>query len=450
VDAIDRILRVGAAHAGVVVQSGLLRTVHQCRAEGLHRLATLGLRVVTGVSELRARATSSDPAQLAEDVAAVLECARHVAHDQPVESFWIGTARRAQWPVHPRKLHGLFAEPIMTRSGFAGAAVYFLGEDDRIYSVSDVRPGDAQLARDAYQGGIEIGPLVAPAKQLARRLYLGSDMTASRDGRLGRGKGVRIVDHGPSTWQCDAVQSRFHRPLSDQRDAAFAQTALPADAQMAGWDFLFFAGSVVGALGAELVVQTTQCPVRLAIANESSELLFRENLRMLSHAPGLSLQIIARLNPLEPNVVLPLAVAMPAGNINDGDPRLELPSSFEGRVCLGFDEIQSSHVIHRQAAPSILRERHAHLEATDPLDPLRRRWIATLLSGFESQRQRMAESLAGEMSNLSRCGFTTAAELLDAISNIPPGNERDDNGTFLATAVYLRCCGFEMARLVSS
>ena len=96
---------------------------------------------------------------------------------------------RRQTPVRPRRLLGLFAEPIITRSGFSGAAVYFLGEDGRIYTVSDVRPGDAQLARDAYLGGIEIGAMIQSAKQLARGLYLGTDLTASSDGRLGRGKG---------------------------------------------------------------------------------------------------------------------------------------------------------------------------------------------------------------------------------------------------------------------
>ena len=236
---VAQLLRVGVANAGVVVQSGLLRAVHQCRAEGLHRLAALGLRVIAGTQRVSARAPASDPAQLAEDVADVLETSRHVLSQKAIASFWIGTARRKQLPVRPRKLHGLFAEPIITRSGFAGAAVYFLGEDDRIYTASDVRPGDAQHARDAYLGGIEIGPMIQPAKQLARGLYLGTDLTASQDGRLGRGKGIKIVEQGQSTWQVEAIQERFRRPLPDQWNAVYAQAALPADARPAGWDFVF-------------------------------------------------------------------------------------------------------------------------------------------------------------------------------------------------------------------
>src|SRR5262249_26085612 len=147
-------------------------------------------------------------------------------------------------------------EPVVTRSGYSGAAVYFLGEDGRIYTASDVRPGEAQQARDAYLGGIEIGPLVQPARQLARGLYLGTDLTASVDGRLGRGKGVKVVEQGQSTWQVETMRERFRRPLPEQWNAVYAQAGLPDDARPAGWDFVFLQGTVLGAVGPELLFQT--------------------------------------------------------------------------------------------------------------------------------------------------------------------------------------------------
>src|SRR5262245_51753760 len=142
---VTQLLRVGVANGGVVVQSGLLRAVHECRAEGLHRLAAAGLRIVAGTQQFRNRSPEADPTRLAEDVADVFETSCHVLSQRAIASFWMGTARRKQMPVRPRKLHGLFAEPILTRSGYAGAVAYFLGEDDRIYTASDVRPGDSQL-----------------------------------------------------------------------------------------------------------------------------------------------------------------------------------------------------------------------------------------------------------------------------------------------------------------
>ena len=153
--------------------------------------------------------------------------------------------------------------------------------------------------------------MIQPAKQLARGLYLGTDLTASEDGRLGRGKGIKIVEQGQSTWQAESIQARFRRPLPEQWNAVYAQAGEPADARPAGWDFVFVAGTIAGAVGAQVIFKPSQDtqPVRLAIENESELLCFRENLRMLSHAPGLRVQVIGRMNLQEPRIVSPLAVA---------------------------------------------------------------------------------------------------------------------------------------------
>lgn len=448
-----QLLRVGVANAGVVVQSGLLRSAHQCRAEGLHRLAALVLRVIAGISEIRARAPASDPAQLAEDVADVLETSRHVLDHKAIASFWIGTARRKQMPVRPRKLHGLLAEPIITRSGFTGAAVYFLGEDDRIYTASDVRPGDAQHARDAYLGGIEIGPLIQPAKQLARSLYLGTDLTASLDGRLGRGKGIKIVEQGQSTWQAELLQARFRRTLPDQWNVVYASATLPVDARPAGWDFVFLTGTIVGAVGPELLFQPTtdRQPIRLGIENECEALYFRENLRMLSHAPGLRLQVISRVNMQEPKVVSPLAIADAEGNSrHDGEPHLEIPTSLAGRMCLGFDKIHRQFLVNVQTSAVVLSAEGVQSEKENPLSSLRRRWIARMLSGIASQRPSNTNMLAAETVTLNRSGFATGAALLDALSHASSDRGPTGIDTFLAAAIYLRSCSHELAKSTAS
>jgi hypothetical protein len=449
VNNVAQLLRVGVANAGVVVQSGLLRSVHQCRAEGLHRLAALGLRVIAGISEIRVRAPVSDPAQLAEDIADILETSRQVLDHKAVASFWIGTARRKQMPVRPRKLHGLFAEPIVTRSDFAGAAVYFLGEDDLIYTASDVRPGDAQLARDAYLGGIEMGPLIQPAKQLARSLYLGTDLTASLDGRLGRGKGIKIVEQGQTTWQVEPIQARFRRALPEQWNTVYASATLPMDARPAGWDFVFLTGAILGAVGPELLFQpaTDRQPVRLAIENESQSLYFRENLRTLSHAPGLALQVISRVNLQEPRVVSPLAIAAVEANAQrEGEPHLEIPASLAGRMCLGFDEIQRQFLTNAQASAVVLSPQGVQSERENPLGSLRRRWIARMLSGISSQRPTNTNILAAETAILNRSGFATGAALLDALSRVPSDRGPTGIDTFLATAIYLRSSSYELAK----
>jgi len=449
---VSQLLRVGIAGSGVVVQSGLLRAIHRCRSEGLHRLAGLGLRLIAGTREIRSRAPEADPNQLAEDLADVLETSHHVLRDRSVPSFWVGTARRKQESVRPRRLLGLFAEPIITRSGYSGAAAYFLGEDGRIYTASDVRPGDAQHARDAYLGGIEIGPLVQSARQLARGQYLGTDLTASTDGRLGRGKGPRIVEQGTSSWTAEAIAARFHRPLADQWDSIYAQASLPEEARSAVWDFLFFEGTVLGAVGPELLFQPTAdpLPLRLAIENESEALCFRENLRMLSHAPGLPLQIIGRAHPLEPRVIAPLGIAplsaAPDLASGSGPPQLALPDSWAGRVCLGFDELQRHHLLNAQSSPITLPLALFERSLENPLAPLRRRWIATLLAGSSSRLAGRSKTLPLETATLSRSGFTTGASLLDLLSSNPSHQGSTPSDAFLATAVYLRACAFEQAK----
>jgi hypothetical protein len=446
--AVAQLLRVGVANAGVVVQSGLLRAVHQCRAEGLHRAAAVGLRVLAGTSQFRARSPESDPAELAADVADLLETTQQILHQASVPSFWIGTARRKQLPVRPRKLHGLLAEPIVTRSGYAGAAAYFLGEDDQIYTASDVRPGDAQLARDAYLGGIEIGPLVQPAKQLARGAYLGTDLTASRDGRLGRGKNIKLVAQGASGWQVEAIRRRFQRPLVEQWNLVYDVASLPADARPAGWDFVFLTGKVLGAFGPQLFFHLTaeDRPIRLAIENESETLCFRENLRMFSHAPGLPLQIIARLNLPEPAIVYPLAAANAEPGSPDADsPRLDLPESLHGRLCLGFDELQRKHLIHARPAAVVLGELQIPA-VEDPLASLHRRWIAALLSGVASQRPSNTNTITAETAMLHRRGYATGAALLDATSRPPSAEGPNALDTFLAVSLYLRSCRHALAK----
>ena len=443
---ISQILQIGIANAGVVAQSGLLRAVHQCRAEGLHRASSIGLRVATGITQFRSRSRDSDPEQLAMDVADLLEITQRVVNQPEVDAVWIGTARRQQSPVRPRKLHGLLAEPIVTRSGFGGAVVYFLGEDDQIYTASDVRPGNAQLARDAYHGGIDIGSLTQPAKQLSRGLYLGTDLTASLDGRLGRGKKVKIVEQGQSSWESDAIQRRFSRPLVDQWNTIYDSAALPNDLRPAGWDFAFLTGVVVGAFGPSLLFQQDMepTPIRLEVENDHDELLFRHNLRQLSYASGLKLQIIARINLSDPTIVFPLAM-VPLRPEEKESAALELPKRLNDRVFLGFDELHPKHLLNRTNSPTVTDE-STFVHSDDPLAALHRRWIAKMLAGEFSQRQSRANSIATESAALNRNGFATAASLLDSLSRFQSDSQTNIVEEFLAVAVYLKHSRYELAK----
>jgi hypothetical protein len=305
-----------------------------------------------------------------------------------------------------------------------------------------------------------------PARKMARTQYLGADLTASQDRRLGRGKNIRIVEQGPSTWQNDAIQKRFRRPLNAQWDDVFAQAALPSDARPAGWDFVFVSGTVLGALGPELLFQQESYKpdpgrtgktapaadeptylLRLSIENESESLNFRENLRILSYAPGLRLLVIGRVNLANPQNISPLAIAsLPNDAEDDKLPKLSIPDSLADRICMGFDEIQRHYLSNSHNTEVVLGPQEDTPENHDRLNPLRRRWIASMLTGQISQRADNAKILASEMTALKKSGFTTAAMLLDALSLSTQQNDQDFVEVFLASAAYLRTCELELAR----
>lgn len=458
-----QVLAVGVANAGVVLQAGLLRAIHGCRTHGLYRAASLGARVLTGLRQVRKRSLDAEPSRLAWDFAELLETIYWISEKENVREFWLGTARRKYYPVRPRRLHGLFAEPIWTRSGYAGAVVYFLGADDQIYSVADVKPGSEQNVRDAYLGGIEIGSLVQPAERMARGRFLGSDMTGSLDGRLGRGQRVSVIQQGNSSWCEDSVRKRFETPLDTQLQKLFANFELPEDARRAGWDFVFLRGRVLGACGPELLWQPdgVDCqPVRLAIANDHAMMTYRENLQLLSFAAGLPLLVIGRWDTSAAFRMYPLAVApvaqLAAEATETPDPedvsiQFELPNAWSDRVCLGFDSLQRKHLRGLPLQPTQFEDASvaANGSAPDTVDPsemlsgLERRWVALLLAGAGTQKTSDRNSVQREIRQLQSGGLETGACLL---AELTASNSATVSTHYLATAVYLRRCKSVLSR----
>ena len=168
---------------------------------------------------------------------------------------------------------------------------------------------------------------------------------------------------------------------------------------------------------------------------------------MLCHAPGLRLNVIARVNLQEPRIVTPLAVTeLDDDSRNDDEPRLEIPHSLAGRLCLGFDEIQRRFLINARTAAAVLNAPGVEYETENPLSSLRRRWIATMLSGLLGHGASNVKMLSVEMTALERAGFATGAALLDALSSEPLNTGPSGIDTFLAVAVYLRTCSYELGR----
>lgn len=204
---------------------------------------------------------------------------------------------------------------------------------------------------------------------------------------------------------------------------------------------------VLGAFGPELLFRlaTEEQVIRMAIDNEHESLCFRENLRVLSHAPGLMLHVIARLNLREPTTAFPLAVAeFKQAAREENESYMDLPESLCGRVMLGFDELKQKHLRNALASVAVLGEQQVPF-VDDPLASLRRRWIATMLSGQTSQLASKHNTVATEIAMLNRHGFSTGAGLLDALARSHSATDSIGD-VFLATALYLRTCRLEFAK----
>ncbi|MCA9063567.1 MAG: FAD-dependent oxidoreductase, partial [Planctomycetaceae bacterium] len=123
----SEILASGLRSAGTTRQSRLLRSIHNCRAEGLHRLAAAGLRVMQDLRLLRSGDDDFQSSAAVADLTEVLEVSWRLSHSpsqpiSPAVRSLLGTARRQYLPIAGRKLYGLFSEPVLTRSGYADPA----------------------------------------------------------------------------------------------------------------------------------------------------------------------------------------------------------------------------------------------------------------------------------------------------------------------------------------
>lgn len=113
------LLAAGVTGSGAVHRATLLHAAHSARVAGLHRAAAAAVRVARRLSE----AGTGDPAfrlpELASELAELLTVA--VGLRRAPDPDLIGTARRAYTANGSLRLHGLFTEPVVTASGYAGA-----------------------------------------------------------------------------------------------------------------------------------------------------------------------------------------------------------------------------------------------------------------------------------------------------------------------------------------
>ncbi|MFH8933875.1 hypothetical protein [Streptomyces griseosporeus] len=425
-DAAAAVLEAGADGAGAVLQAELLRAAHSARLAGLPRASAAAVSVVTGVRSAR----SADPGYRLADLAAALAGVLGVTHRLPHATGpeladLRGTARQPYRPDGSLRLYGLFSEPVLTATGYAGAVTWTADADGRLYTVSDVAPGGPARAVGAADRTVRMGDTALTHRELSRAGLAVSGATVSPTGRLGAGAGVRAVRASGATWREEPLDRLWAVPAAEQ-----VRRALNGE-----HDLLFLEVTLVGtvreAAGDCLLADCGGVPVRLAVAHDDPALPYRDNLRLLASAPGSRLRVVARLVSAPRPRALLLAAEHPA------DPA--------ARVDLGLDRLQRADLPTEPVpAPAVPAVAGAGDEA--PLHLLRRR-VHQAVSGGRRVLS-FTQGGQGDGVRLRAAGLATAADLLgdlhaaaadrtrDAFGRLLPADTDRFARAWLAAAVY--------------
>ncbi|MEU3255696.1 hypothetical protein [Streptomyces sp. NPDC006997] len=408
-DAGAAVLDTGTDGAGAVAQAELLRAAHTARLAGLHRAFAAAVSVVT---EVRA-ARSGDPgyrlADLTRALAELLTVAHRLPHATGADLAALrGTARQPYRPDGSLRLYGLFSEPVLTATGYAGAVTWTADAHGRLYTVSDVAPGGPSRATGAAGRTVRIGDTALTHRELSRAGLAVSGATVSPTGRLGAGAGVRAVRASGAAWRAEPLDRLWAVPAAEQ----------VARALDGGQDLLFLEATLRGAVrettGDCLLADCAGRPLRLATAHDDPALPYRDNLRLLAAAGGRPLRIVARLAPGQ----LPRALLLAT----------EHPTDPDTRVDLGLDRLRLADLPTGAVPPPAMAVAAGH-EA--PLHLLRRRVHQTVSGGRRVLVS--AHGGTGDGTRLRHLGLGTAGDLLDHLHTTAAHRSRDAFGRLLPT-----------------
>lgn len=422
-ESLSALLRVGARNAGILLQSGLLRAGHSCRASDLFALSNTLLRIAEGVQRFRQQSDEADSLALKQDVASALFTCHSLLNQSSVPKWIVGQSRRIFESLEVRKLNGIFAEPILTRSGFAGVSVYLQDSNEGgLYTVNELRTGDIGLVRQAYRGGFDLGGITLEAKALCRNTFSVQELTVSEDGRLGKGKTTRwaTTKREPSA---PFSVGQFADAIDAQLKRLFSWLNTPKEQRPSGWDLVSLKATVMGSYGATVAaeVEGSDRPWKLGIMIDSPELEYRHNLELIARCPRLQLRCLARVREDIPFCADLLAIA----NIDllssesYTDPRLELPEDWHGICNVGLDRLERHFVLGTERwTEEITLE-----EVTDSTDtntkfttPIERRLVGMVLGGHDAIPILSSKSHRRDYSQLTKLLLPMGAYLLELLA----------------------------------
>ncbi|MFD9866029.1 hypothetical protein ACFXI8_28265 [Streptomyces niveus] len=450
------VLAAGVPAAGAIPQAELLRAAHTARLAGLHRAEAAALRVVRGLREARVGHAGHRLADLVAALRELLLTTGLLAAGDGSPGL-IGTARRGYRPGGALRVHGVCREPVISATGYGGVVTHLVGDDNRWFSVADVKPGGSARALGAAKAPVGVGATVLDHAQLSRGGLLINGATVSPDGRLGSGKGVRSSPVAGLPWSSGPVAALFaRRPAETVAELLSAEAGTEEEQSARIGELIGCELVITGAVGDQLLARELPRPdadmptgplIRLMAAHPHPDLAHTANLRRLATRPGLRVRVVGRIDPDRAATLRPLAV----GPVPGTEATLRLPPEWLDRADLGYDRLQGAHLPPPDVCPPTAPERTGpDMLADSPVWRVRRLTELAVAGG----RRAVAESARGggsrgDAAALRATGFHTAAELTGALSFEADRRTRDtfgrihDDGTdryasaWLAAAFHL-------------
>lgn len=414
-EAASDILIAGGDASGSLTQAELLRAVHSCRVVGLHRVSRAGVKVVRSLRDLRGSQPEFRLTSLAADLDDLLSSAHGLAEGGVASQASLGTARRRYSPLGNLRLHGVFSEPVVARSGYAGVTTYLCDNSGRLHTFSDVTPGEPGQASSTYQRGEFAGAALGHDALCRSGLFV-NGATGSPDSRLGRGKGVKAVRASGASFDEAPLAGLWSENLEAQLERHRRLSELPLEERPAGWDLLFLEATVIGAREDALLLRSGEAVFEGLAPHHHEALAYRDNLRQLASISGAPIRLVARLLLDRSRAVALLAASSPA---------LSLPDEWSGRVNLGLDRLGGANFREETLAaprcPPLSRE-------SDPLRALRRRLERVALAGRASLPLAAFEEVQRDSRALARGMMPTGSALLQELSEAAQAMERGHRG----------------------
>ncbi|MBR7836897.1 hypothetical protein KDL01_26705 [Actinospica durhamensis] len=350
-DSAVAVLTAGLVGASRFTEAELARATHQARAIGLHRASAAGVRVAAGLRSARERSGEHRLGRFTADLRELMLVTHQLTHlhegaEQTDELR--GMARRSYQEHGSLRLYGLFTEPVVAGSGYAGVVSYAVDVDGVVWSTATIAPGGRSLVRPSYISSLKLGGTTLTHREFGRAGVMVSAATSSADRRLGGGTSTKAVRTAGVEWSRAPVAGLFDQPLSAQFARALAVD--PEDGSFrAGDDLVFLRGRVLGVGAPGLVLgliepdddvpeggdtlEAREARMLWCVLPEGSA-VYQRNFERLAEV-GPELRVIARPDRAQPGTVHALAVAVEA----EDAAALALPEEWQGRVNLGIDRI---------------------------------------------------------------------------------------------------------------